>query len=379
MRLSDHARTTEPATKVAIGALGVILGLIVITTFLPRDWTLPLPAPLDDPRAWPLILLMLLVPALFATAAFSTWLQVHRARRWPQTNGRVVSATVAVQHSRTQGESTRVTNVPAIQYEYTVAQRHYHGTRISFGSPTQGTWSVRATLARFPVGANVTVYYDPANPARSTLDRGLPVTVIGQCVLAIAFLIACSLLALVALHPDASMELLQQYLPERAEPQAALFFTAAGLLTTAIAWSNQREAMSARRWPVVRGRIVRSEVESYTTFVGSSNTGGRSVRLFQPVTEYEYTVDGCSYHGDCVALGAQVAGAESFAREQAARYGPDQAVDVHYDPRDPSHALLETSVAAPILTAGIILIFLALAMYFSGLLALGTAVRIYGD
>ena len=94
------------------------------------------------------------------------------AGAWPHTNGTVLSATVQVSH---HGSSRQ--EAPLVLYAYQVNGQVFQGHRVracdEFGrSRTSGTESSASnTVARYPSGAPVIVYYDPANPANSALER----------------------------------------------------------------------------------------------------------------------------------------------------------------------------------------------------------------
>ena len=91
------------------------------------------------------------------------------ATTWPATTGRVIKSRVEV----SGGEHTSV--YPRITYAYDVNGRAYQndllraGDRIMRVSTGQDAY---ATVDRYPEGANVTVYYNPANPQESVLEKG---------------------------------------------------------------------------------------------------------------------------------------------------------------------------------------------------------------
>jgi len=93
------------------------------------------------------------------------------AADWPHTSGTVISATVQVSHS---GNSRHET--PIVLYAYQVNGQVFQGHRVRVGDEfgrirVAGTASsASGTLARYPAGACVRVYYDPANPAVSALE-----------------------------------------------------------------------------------------------------------------------------------------------------------------------------------------------------------------
>ena len=92
---------------------------------------------------------------------------------------------------------------------------------------------------------------------------------------------------------------------------------------------------TARGWPVVTGKIVERGVGPATTTGGS-----RAGRYVEPRVTYTYTVEGKHFTGHRIALGAN-AYDEDKAR-QVANDLPD-SVEVHYNPNDPSDAVLQPS------------------------------------
>ncbi|HAN33935.1 MAG: DUF3592 domain-containing protein [Actinobacteria bacterium] len=91
---------------------------------------------------------------------------------WPQTMGTVLSATVQVSH---HGNSRQ--EAPLVLYAYQVDGQVFQGHRVRAGDEfgrvrTAGTESSASnTVARYPSGSCVVVYFDPANPANSALER----------------------------------------------------------------------------------------------------------------------------------------------------------------------------------------------------------------
>ena len=91
------------------------------------------------------------------------------AQSWPNTPGMVLVSTV---QSRRTGRS--ITTFPVVVYQYQVNGMTYQGKTIKVGEQYLNVrilGQAQATAARYPVGATVTVYYNPANPAESALER----------------------------------------------------------------------------------------------------------------------------------------------------------------------------------------------------------------
>ncbi|MDO8389679.1 MAG: DUF3592 domain-containing protein [Actinomycetota bacterium] len=84
------------------------------------------------------------------------------AADWPHTSGTVLSATVQVSQKGAVRQAT-----PLVLYAYQVGGEVFQGNRVC----VRGAADASGALARYPAGACVTVYYDPANPANSALER----------------------------------------------------------------------------------------------------------------------------------------------------------------------------------------------------------------
>ena len=91
---------------------------------------------------------------------------------------------------------TRTLYYPEVRYEYEVFGQIYSGQQISFGANT-GYSNQRKTqeiLAKYPLGANITVYYDPNAPENAVLERhvgGKVALIIGILFSLIAICTAC--------------------------------------------------------------------------------------------------------------------------------------------------------------------------------------------
>ncbi len=89
-----------------------------------------------------------------------------------ETSGKIVSGTV--EKRKRSGKKIGSDYTPRIGYTYevdgkTLVGEGIHFSDSSFSMPHQA----ERVLARFPVGSDVSVYYDPADPGRSVLVRGI--------------------------------------------------------------------------------------------------------------------------------------------------------------------------------------------------------------
>jgi hypothetical protein len=88
------------------------------------------------------------------------------SQSWPATTGRITEARTS--YSRfAEDWSVR------ISYEYQVLGQSYTGTKVAFGVAKSYQTPIQAEndLACYPPDWQVTVYYDPSNPAEAVLER----------------------------------------------------------------------------------------------------------------------------------------------------------------------------------------------------------------
>lgn len=97
---------------------------------------------------------------------------------------------------------------------------------------------------------------------------------------------------------------------------------------------NLARAHASRRWPTVPGVVQEDGVE---------RRQNSYVILYKLALRYCYEVGGTSYEGDRVQFGPARVTARELIEGLAKKYPPGAKVDVHYDPNDPSTAVLETS------------------------------------
>jgi hypothetical protein len=99
-----------------------------------------------------------------------TVLQARASASWAEVAGQITQSEMKV---RSDPDGT--TYAPLVRYTYVVNGQPLVGDRISFGLRGMSTSSrlAQAFTGRYPVGSTVTVYYDPAAPAGSVLERGV--------------------------------------------------------------------------------------------------------------------------------------------------------------------------------------------------------------
>jgi hypothetical protein len=85
--------------------------------------------------------------------------------QWPSSRGRVISSDL----NRRQDSDGNQSEEAHVVYEYLVGGTTLQGKRVAFGG--SGAGGARKTVKRYPAGATVDVYYDPAKPASAVLER----------------------------------------------------------------------------------------------------------------------------------------------------------------------------------------------------------------
>jgi hypothetical protein len=154
-----------------------------------------------------LLILLLAAPlgmsaAAVAARAWRGQRRANAARAWPRTTGRVLSSNVREVMVRTRSSvgitTYRMTTgyVPYVVYTYVVDGAQYQAERLRMGESisSSDTRAAEQAVARYPAGADVTVYYNPADPADATLD---PRTTWGTRILWMVVLLLLAITAVV--------------------------------------------------------------------------------------------------------------------------------------------------------------------------------------
>jgi hypothetical protein len=121
--------------------------------------------------------MLITIGGLIAQVWPGQW-QLFAARAWSATTGWVVAANVRQKLVRVRGAGLSyrmATSFSAqIVYRYEVHGVTYENDRVAFGQVVgaSGTGWAEKQVDRYPVGSQITVYYDPNDPANSVLKRG---------------------------------------------------------------------------------------------------------------------------------------------------------------------------------------------------------------
>jgi hypothetical protein len=304
------------------------------------------------------------IPSAIAGKIVYKMREVRRAAQWPSAQGRIVRSRMRTVRRQHADHATTVSNVPDVEYVFSVGGVEYRGHRIGFGDITAGSPQAEAAPERYRVGRTGPVFYNPDKPEEAVLERDPPARPAVVYGIATGVMLVSLSVVVAFTRAVEIIDWLQPYFPQGALVQGVLFCTAAGLLMTLFLVSDRRTAMTAARWPTTTGTILSSIAESHRTLVPGGR--GQTAILWSPVVEYNYRVQGRDYHGSRLAFGGDVSGPRHVAEAIVARYPAGREVSVHFDPANPSFAVLEARVAFAWPTFMIAAAFFAAALFFSG-------------
>jgi uncharacterized protein DUF3592 len=116
------------------------------------------------------------IGAIVLGLAFLMWrgyLDRQTSPQWPSVTGLIVDSRVVAQNESNDGASfTRAWRIE-VNYTYSASGQTYQNNRIRAMLPRFSTEAeALAIQQRFPAGAQVPVYYDPAKPTSSVLIPG---------------------------------------------------------------------------------------------------------------------------------------------------------------------------------------------------------------
>jgi hypothetical protein len=289
------------------------------------------------------VYLMLLGPLLLVlgAAAYKS-LQVRAAREWPQAAGKVVVSEAQVRDTRVidsdreEGYRTEQRNYANIVYEYSVAGQKLRNNRVSIGED-RGNLQVAETIAKYPVGAIVTVYYNPLHPNEAVLDRDLPKGLWG-C-LGIGTVVVLGIVFGSAFGLNQLSEFAASHLANPNVSPLVIAFGAFGSVIALFALAMQKQAQLSKKWPVVSGTIKVSGLEQYRA---ARTDGLRGQTMYQRKVSYTYSYNGNSYTGMHASLASNVASSSDWlTRKFTPPYQDGAQIKVWVNPDNPSEATLD--------------------------------------
>jgi hypothetical protein len=112
------------------------------------------------------------------------------SQSWPSTTGQITESHVSRSQSTDSDGDTTTSYSARVAYTYQVGGQTYSGHNIAFGfNPSYSSETkAQADAARYPVGSQVSVYYDPNKPSDAVLERQVSGSKVGL-ILGIIFIV----------------------------------------------------------------------------------------------------------------------------------------------------------------------------------------------
>ena len=284
------------------------------------------------------------VAGMLSLITFVKWREVQALSHWLPTPGKIISSRVEAREVRSSGvgsdssDTTEMRNFPAITFEYKVGGKKFQSSRYSV-KENLGNFEVPETLAQFPRGAEVTVFYNPADPSKAVIERTMP-----DGAFKFMFQLSAGLVigaAVLVFSVGGLLEAIRPHLPKPQNLGAGALLLFMGLFALRMGFAQKSLAEQAAKWPVAAGRIESSGLQALRNYSGYQ----RWRTVFKSRIVYSYGVAGQRYTADRVTFGATVtASLPGLVRGQARSYAERSNVDVHYDPANPASAVLECRV-----------------------------------
>jgi Protein of unknown function (DUF3592) len=288
---------------------------------------------------------MLLAPLaliLFATAYKS--LQVRAAADWPSAPGKIVVSNSQVRNVRVLDDKREddfrlePRNFANIVYEYTVSGATLSNNRVSIGED-RGDFEVAETIARYPVGTAVTVYYNSLHPRTAVLERDLPLGKLWRYVtIGTAATILFGFGAIVGLNQLTEFIAARLAHPKMSPP--SVVFAVFGLVLALFALALQKQAKLARQWPVVPGTIEMSGIGKYRA--APTKSGMRGPVMYQRRVSFLYSFDNVAYSCVQASLATGIYSTSGWlVGKFGTAYQQGAGVNVFVNPANPSEATLD--------------------------------------
>lgn len=110
-----------------------------------------------------------IISAILLGIILSSQIAASKAKNWQSTTGTILMSMLEAR----RGNKGHYVNYPVVVYHYRVGGASYESRKVSPGMEWGGTGAGKV-VERYPTGSQVTVYYNPENPAEALLERKAP-------------------------------------------------------------------------------------------------------------------------------------------------------------------------------------------------------------
>jgi hypothetical protein len=250
-----------------------------------------------------------------------------------------------IDRSREDGFRLEPRNFANVVYEYTVGGQALSNNRVSIDDD-RGDFGIAETIARYPVGTAVTVYYDPRHPGEAVLERDTPKGWWGCFAIGVAVALAIIFGSVFGLNQLTAFVAARLGNP-KLSPMVVVLGAFGGVLAL-FALAMRRQATLARRWPVVPGTIAMSDVETYRAAPGKNHV--RGPMMYQRQVSFSYRYNDVAYSRVEARFATGVNSTSGWlARKFTTAYQDGAHVDVHVNPANPSEATLDPRAGAALI------------------------------
>lgn len=109
------------------------------------------------------------ISAILIGVILKAHFDARKAASWPSTRGIVLLSHLEARRS----SKGHFVNYPVVMYQYHVDGSSFESQKVSPGMAWGGTGAVKV-VERYPMGSQVTVFYNPAQPSEALLERKPP-------------------------------------------------------------------------------------------------------------------------------------------------------------------------------------------------------------
>jgi Protein of unknown function (DUF3592) len=281
------------------------------------------------------IAILLFVPGLIVVVAATVKLvEFRRASRYLAATGKVVKSKPETRRRDGRDGQFVVENVPGVAYAFEVCGKKYRGERISVGE-VAGNCTIETTLARYPVGKDVTVFYDPNDPSRSVLERDLPPGFWkGMFIAGVVFVGAP---AFAAWNFSSLPAAIASYLPRPEQAGVVIAESVFALFFAGIGQAYLRQYLTERRYAAAIARVAKTRIIEFTTY-----SFQRYCTYYRADIEYEYRVGDRVYRGNNLRSWMTVSFRSRERAERLAKQYPEGSeITIHHDPAEPSRSVVD--------------------------------------
>jgi hypothetical protein len=266
--------------------------------------------------------------------------RIRAAANWSKAAGEIIVSEVRQPPAHVSDDLNDAS--PVIRYRYRASGQDLESDQVRVGGVAMTTRVLAGKLvARYPVGARVDVYLDPADPSQALLEPRRQDNVVAVLVFAIVFglvgaVLAAHALAGRVLYAGNGVPLFAFALP-------VVAFLVAGLSVASFVRAR-RLATASAGWPTVPGTVTTSDVieEVIQDKSDDDKSRIRTTRRYQVDLRYAYQVGKRDFVGTIANWGwTSVYGLRELADTAAGVYAPGQRVTVYYDPDQPGTAVLQ--------------------------------------